>query len=271
MRVLGVVLCVALLLPGCASPPGSDPQELTLAAHLIWTRPYPGLLVEVDHAPGRAPQEASLRMLEEVLRDVTDKREVRVLPPQPAPDEPRFRDAERNWTTSELLDLHRELFSSSSASRRGADGWAFLHVVFLNGRAGEESEFAGLQLSNVVFVFPDTLRRAPAGSPLPPMDAPGYARVEQTVLLHELGHALGLVGGDVPMVHERLSKHGRHHSRYESSPMYPWVTPHLALLAETADETLMPVRFDAYDLEDLARFRETGRARGCPADPARCH
>lgn len=262
-----VLVILALVLTGCASDvphpfpkmPGSS-QEDSLPAALLWAHPFPDLLVEIDYAKGREPSTLALDALRDTLRAVADKREVVIEPPTVLPhSDPRF-SGWREWTTDELADVHLSYFDARVSDAYGEDGTARLHVLYLNGyhpltepaHVPVVMSAIGLQLNDALLLFPDDLPAARNE------ERPWGTLYERSTLIHELGHAMGLVNHGVPMQRPHVAEDGVHSSNPRSVMAQghrgPWV------LEEVQDNEWIPYRFDADDLADLAAFRETGRA-----------
>jgi hypothetical protein len=76
--------------------------------------------------------------------------------------------------------------------------------------------------------------------------------VERAILLHELGHTLGLVNRGVPMLVDREAEAHSGHSTNPNSVMYP----SLQIAASGLVLQSIPHGFDRDDLADLAAHRE---------------
>ena len=259
---LALALLLLALLAGCVGPRQEDaPDYRRLQSEALLTRvPFPALVVEVDYAKGREPSPLALDALMATLAEVADKEEIVLLPPRQLPDEPRFR-GEAVWTTDEAYAVHAAFFDSGPVStvRFGQGRNATLHVLYLNGHDGGNGGDGayGFQHYNVAYLFPDRIRD---GTPVASDAAPRFPnlaadRIERAVLVHEVGHALGLVDRGAPMLHERLTEDGAH-SRYKGSVMYPSLHGTFAVLDPLLGEDSTPYRFDRYDLADLAAVRQ---------------
>lgn len=270
MRVAPLLVVTAVLLPGCFNEPINPERmaEMTFAARLMWTHPYPNLLIEVDYVEGRQPLQSSLDHVLNLLHNLTDKRDIRMLPPTKLTGDPRFEDDDYNWSRGEINRVIKAVFSSGPANTDGANGYAFLHFVFLNGRSGAYShDAAGEAIGQKIVIFPDSINKV-FGLREPPEllgKKPTYEQVERYLLTHELGHTLGLVGYEIPEMTKRQSSDGYHHSTYRSSPMYQFSRQDLAPFAPVTGEDYTPDQFDEYDLQDLNAFRERGR-RSAPQE-----
>jgi hypothetical protein len=266
VRMMLVIL--ALVVTGCASDvphpfptmPQDDALQESLPAALLWAHPYPDLLVEIDYVEGREPSTLALDALRDTLRGVTDKAEIVIAPPTllPASDS-RFQGG-REWTREELADVHKAYFQARASDAFGDEGTARVHVLYLNGRYPTGSTFhgtlptsaLGLQIRDALLMFPDDLPTAQDE------ERPWGTLYERSTLIHELGHAMGLVNHGIPMQRPHVAEDGVHSSNPRSVMAQghrgPWV------LEEVQDGEWIPYRFDADDLADLAAFRETGRA-----------
>lgn len=107
------------------------------------------------------------------------------------------------WSTTELLTLGNQLAPDLIQGTQGN-----LSVIFLNGTFNGNNNILGVNFSGFPFsfVFKDIV--VGAGG-----DSVGQRYVEQATVVHELGHAIGLVNNGLPMVssHED-GAHARHSS-----------------------------------------------------------
>lgn len=106
------------------------------------------------------------------------------------------------WTTEEVMAL-----SEANPVAASAETTSF-QIFFLNGRSKENSSTIGFHISktNVIAIFKDVIKSTASGAD--PM-VPKY--VEQATLVHEMGHAVGLVNNGVPMyTPHQDTAHGAH-------------------------------------------------------------
>ncbi len=107
------------------------------------------------------------------------------------------------WTNQEIYDL------GSSVGSVSAGDTTVLNVFFLKGKADQGSNIIGLHISNTqtMAIFKEVIEGTSSGLPGDPV--PKY--VEQGTLVHEIGHAVGLVNNGISMVtsHEDTA-HIRH-------------------------------------------------------------
>jgi hypothetical protein len=253
--VMGTMGCMGGTLP----PPDGPPAHVTA---LLWREPFPRILVEVDHAPHITPDASALQTLVQTLRNVTGK-DVALLEPAPLPAEARF-SGDRAWSIHEVMTAHKESSSVAKPPALGVDDTAVLHVLYLNGHAGDDIDadhaILGWQHLNLLVIFMDEMALHPSVGPFRDgVPHPKAAEAERAVVVHEAGHALGLVNHGAPMVRPRASEDGIH-SRNPESVMYPTVDTSVSIERVLSGDPI-PFTFDADDLADLRNVRSLEPAR----------
>lgn len=250
---------LALFLAGCASDvphpfPDMPERVLSLPAALLWTEPNPVLLVEIDYVEGREPSAFALDAFRESIQSVTGKREIVILPPTLLPrDDARFQ-GNHEWSTMELADVHNTYFDARAAEGFADDGLARIHVLSLNGyyplvsplHVPELQEAIGLQLADALCLFLDD----PARSVIERADLPYY---ERKTLIHEFGHAMGLVNISIPMQRPHVAADGMHSNNDRSVMAQGHRGPFV--LEQVQDGEWIPYEFDADDLADVRAFQ----------------
>jgi hypothetical protein len=205
------------------------------------------ILVEVGAVAGHLPSMEALDHVKATLANVTGK-QVSVTGPSPVPEQGG------DYHEDDLRRIHE-----ATGFFAGAGGYldgdrVVLHVLYLDGRmADDDKDHRTLGRSLVdlglVVIFRDTYANAYRTGPNGLVSAAG--EMDSHVLLHEVGHALGLVGNGIPMVRDHDSAGHPGHSRYPESVMYfhPPMTPdqHVSGVVATT--------FDVDDLADLAAYR----------------
>ncbi|MDX1534362.1 MAG: hypothetical protein R3291_01935 [Thermoplasmata archaeon] len=147
------------------------------ALELLRGSPYPNLVVEVDYTPGDRPTSTALNLMEARIATHTDKDTIRFVFEVIAVNETQF-------TTLDLLELERTHRDEITA------GDTF--TVYVLSVAGELTDGEGTALgvsytASSLAIFKDVIRLATAGP------GPSLAEVESSVLVHEVGHLMGLV------------------------------------------------------------------------------
>ena len=103
------------------------------------------------------------------------------------------------WTTDEVVKLAQKMNPVSDSS---------FQIFFLNGRANDGDGIIGFHINGtrIIAIFKEVVRSTGSGAG---QMVPKY--VEQATLIHEMGHALGLVNNGVPMQEEHQDlAHGAH-------------------------------------------------------------
>lgn len=247
MRVLPAVLLVlALLLAGCSLP--KPVSQSLYYRDLLEGEPFTRLVIQVDHAPGYAPSEAAKAHLLMTLKNVTRKGEIVFDVRETLPG-----DREKVWTAEALVELE-----ATTRRTPHEPPTALMHVIYPAGRY-ESRGSAGVAISGPVLgpvvVFLDTLRDVHVGTPLgaiplPNPDAAVHV-LERSTLLHEAGHALGLVNNGLGMVTHREDSDHEGHTRNRESVMYYAIATQNGLRELLLQDGSIPDEFDEEDQEDL--------------------
>ena len=245
-----VLLAVALLASGCLLRPPTL-QQTPYYAEVVGGAPFTRLVIQVDHAPGHAPSEAAKTHLFMTLQNVTRKSEIVWDIRQTLPAEARV------WTADDLLAIERELRRTPHEAPN-----ALLHVLYPAGTY-EGGGAAGVTISGPVLgpvvVFLDVLRELRLGTPLGSIPignpAPAVDVLERSTLLHEAGHAMGLVNNGLPMVKAREDLENEGHTTNPRSVMYWAVESQNGLRQYLLRDGSVP---DAFDADDLADLRSAG-------------
>lgn len=119
-----------------------------------------------------------------------------------------------SWTGIELLDLAKQI-----APALNTGGTINMTVIFLNGLYNGSAATLGVQFTGYpyAFVFKDVVTGVGGGP-----TAQRY--IEQATVVHELGHAIGLVNSGVRMVTNHEDSAHPHHSTNINCVMYWAVT-----------------------------------------------
>lgn len=118
------------------------------------------------------------------------------------------------WTGIELLDLAKQIAPSLSTGTT-----VNMTVIFLNGLYNGSNSTLGVQFTGYpyAFVFKDVVTGVGGG-------ATAQRYIEQATVVHEIGHAVGLVNNGVPMVVGHEDSAHKHHSTNTNCVMYWAVT-----------------------------------------------
>lgn len=241
--MLALLLASLMLLQGClggiregiadALPEQRGiPGGLTLAC--LSSAQFTDMVIEIDHAPGYAPEATTVDLLIDRLEDVCDK-----------PDGIRADITETefaptgDWSADDVRAQaleHREAPPMDGTTLR----W---HVLFPSGGYVDDSVLGVAVNAADVAVFRDSIDDAENV-----LRRPSAEDIENSVTLHEVGHLLGLVNlvYTSPRDHEDADHPG--HSSNEDSVMY-WAVESSSLGAIFSGQ--LPNDFDDDDRADL--------------------
>lgn len=262
-RAVAFVLLVvaSALAAGCASQSGVGAQTPYYEA-VLGGAPFTRLVIEIDHAPGREPGAEAIAHLEMTMRNITQKTDVEVKVDASLPS------AAKTWTADDLRALELETRTTAHAMPI-----AVLHVLYPAGEY-EKPGVAGVTIAGPVIgptvVFLDTLREylVPVENPVVPslaLPEDAVRIVERSTLLHEAGHAFGLVNNGIDPVCPHEDAEHPAHSQNEDSVMYFAVDSLEGVKKMLTDTGQVPDTFDAHDLQDI----QAGGGVGLPR-PAAC-
>lgn len=265
MNRFAVVLLLVPALAGCLNELDlgmGTPQNLSRPESLLWSAPS-HVVVEIDYVEGRAPSELTLQRIEEELRARTNKESVTVL--EPTRIEVGDTSSSRQWTYEDIRAAHETHYSSAEPYQDIVGDTVYIHYLFLNGiGANDDRGFVGVATTApILAVLADQsawMLFCVCGTPLgdlgPPHVAPDQA--EASIAIHELGHAMGLVGRGAPETSDRRTSEDEDpctcHSNDRDSVMYPGVEGiNPQRFADSRD--WVQHRFAQADIDDLEALR----------------
>lgn len=241
--MLALMLASLVLLQGClgglrdtvtdALPEQRGiPGGLTLAC--LSSAQFTDMVIEIDHAPGYAPEATTVELLIDRLSDVCDKPEgVKAVITETSFDQ------DGAWSADDVRAQalkHREAPPMDETTLR----W---HVLFPSGGYDDDNVLGVAVNAADVAVFRDSIDDAENI-----LQRPSAEDIENSVTLHEVGHLLGLVNlvYTSPRDHEDADHPG--HSSNEDSVMY-WAVESSSLGAIFSGQ--LPDDFDDDDRADL--------------------
>lgn len=121
-----------------------------------------------------------------------------------------------NWTSEQIIALAAQHQSGTAAAGTSRFLVYFLDGYFNKGN-GSEQNILGVSLggTNILAMFKPVIKSTATGAA---EIIPKF--VEQSTMVHELGHALGFVNNGVPMVVDYQDKEHGAHSNNEDDVMY---------------------------------------------------
>lgn len=249
------VAAVLVLASGCLTVQGLQPPQQgtsALADALLDPRGHPVLVVEFGAVGGYQLDQSALVEFQQSLSELTGRKAIHytdafVLPPQGG-----------NHTPASLQETHRSTARAVDPVEPVSAGRVQLRVLVLDGHMARDRDghvVLGTLLAEdgVIVLFPDTYARAHRVED--GVRVPAVAEMDRHVLLHELGHALGLVDRGVPMVRDHGDPENPGHSSNPASLLY-----HRPPMEGDGALRGPPATFDADDLADLAAYRAALRA-----------
>lgn len=192
------------------------------------------------------PAQSAVDHLRRVLAEASGRTRVDVvLSAFPTP--PSVPGEERRFTDDELAALARANLHEAEHAAFANGSVAVVHVLYVDGGSRDHKGATGLANGHTAFLF-GSQRHLPAFGE-------DRAYIERAVLVHEVGHLLGLVNRGVPMVRPHEDPASPHHSANPESVMTSAVDAGEALLARLDEGRAPPSTFDADDLADLRAYR----------------
>lgn len=201
---IGLLLSLPLLLWGCSdsgnTPVGPDTGQgdsgdtrqfsntsfpgASAEAFLTDSR-FTDLYVEIDYMEGYEPTAEAISGLQSFLEQYLNKSSISInLSEIPASGD--------TYTQSQVQSLeedHRDNYTESSGST------LYVYVIILSGKYFQENTLGIAYYNTSAALFGGTIESISGSPPL----TPGRQEVEGTVLNHEFGHLLGLVGSGSPV------------------------------------------------------------------------
>ncbi len=262
--MLGLVCLSSLLLVGfdggcedCVPPPTPGGGGVTPEVFLS-DKAAKSLSFEIDYVTGREPNQAALDGFEaklETLRAGGYMKKPEGIVFQHDDALPPHAESGHAYTEQEVFELvarHRNTLST------GTQAW--IYILYLDGHdVDDDSDSSTLGYAwggDRIVMFADTIRKS-CGAGWHPRKERVCAVGEASVLVHEVGHLLGLVNNGAPMQtpHQDVA-HGRHDNN-EQCIMYWTVNTSLQIkkLADLLDGGAIP-DFDANCLADMRAVAE---------------
>jgi hypothetical protein len=229
-----LTLTVAVSASGCLGSGGLFGGGISPRDYLS-SSDYTTWVIEVDSVQGQAPSSGALDLLRSRLLEVADK-----------PGGIEVRQSETldsrggTWSSRDIVDL-----DAATQDVKTGGKTVVTHLLFLDGRF-ETDNVIGVAIGHgTIAIFSETIRDSctPLNGCLSGTDS-----VFRAVLVHEFGHAMGLVDNGIPMVRPHEDPDHPAHSDNDGSVMY-WAveTTNIFNLFRGGP----PTTFDGNDKADL--------------------
>jgi len=207
-----------------------------MAKILLRAAPAGRLVIEIDYVSGRRPSRQAVDHLKAILERELAKPGGIVIDV-----DSEITNAQDSYTLNNLIALEHRY-----RSQRSSGDTATIWIVGLNGSYAGASATLGLSFRATAFaLFEDQIQHAANVFV-------STASIERAVIMHEMGHLLGLINIGYRSRYDHEDPQHPHHSRYQSSVMY-WA------VEDTSIATILrggpPDDFDQYDRADLALLR----------------
>lgn len=248
--VLGLVL---FCLSACTSSP-TDFSELQAGlARTIFSNSVTEFEVRVFYEAGATPLDGALFLGGPETWDITENSYATLFQDHPSGGAPRTITVQKsvsdmdpiadqgrsNWSADELLALSGATFSNWNQGNK-----IVIPVFFLNGSFQGNANILGVHFSGspAAFVFKDNV---PAGSSI------SQRYVEQAVVIHEIGHAVGFVNNGVPMLVNHEDPHHAGHTSNSNCVMY-WAIESSVDIVSVVDDFILNGSLNLFGSEILA-------------------
>ena len=239
VATLFVMLMISAGLSGCFGEESKEIQKgipggLTLAC--LSDDKYTSMVVEIDYEAGYMPEQSSTDLLKTRLEQVCNK-------PQGIEivlTETNF-EHEGQRSASDV----REKGWNEKSKNPQSDSTLYWQAIFPSGQYANDGVLGVAVDASTIAIFGEAVDDAEG----PIFNRPSAEEIENSVLVHEFGHLLGLVNlvYQSPVDHEDDEHKG--HSNNEDSVMY-WAVESANIGNIITGE--LPDDFDSDDLNDLA-------------------
>jgi len=200
LSLLGLVVSCGKTILDTPSVEGSSFLNVTPTHYFQVTQ---RIVVEVYYEAGAEPFTGLWNILEDNLNAIFQYRTTKpvLIIPKVIPDMTLIPEQGKStWTPEEVLNLN-----ASFKKGRSTESEAHFYIYFLKGNAKDSNSVIAFSIKGtpVIGVFKDVIKNS--GGPI----VQNY--VEQSTLVHEMGHGLGLVNDGIPMKTPHLDlNHGSH-------------------------------------------------------------
>jgi predicted Zn-dependent protease with MMP-like domain len=259
-----VALLVAAPLTGCMqaldqlrNPFGSrhvKPGELN--EDFIRDDEYSKLLIEIDHVPGDGPHPEAVDKLRSAAEEHLAKDSIEITT---TPEVEGKGEDYRYNLRDEIVpmeDKYRDNYAEGNT--------AVLYFMYVDGGSDTDTEdrkvLGTTYFGSSIVMYKGNIRDTSCSNCGIASTKPQLKFVERAVIVHELGHALGLVDSGTPAQNEDRVYQGDqckcHSDRTESVMYYAVESSNINNIFDGGES--IPYQFDQYDRQDIRNVREGG-------------
>lgn len=249
-----LLVVIALAAAGCANLTDRTSSVGSAGKDLVSGAKYANLLVEIDYPQGYEPNADAVTALKDALVGISDRDagNIRIVQDASIPAE------SKQYSFSEIQSLenaHRDHHSQGDT--------AALYVIYVAGGSDQDTGngkvLGAAYHGTSIVMFKGNIKANTGGGPLSTRPQEQY--VERAVLIHELGHAAGLVNLGAPMVRNHEDPAHPGHSSNSADVMY-WALDTSGGIAGLVNCSLredcgIPYTYDREDRADLDALRSS--------------
>lgn len=192
-------------------------------------------IIEIDHVSGNAPDAQAMQLLKERMSSLVNKDSITITVDQ------TNLQGQDSWTETELRNLE-----SQTRDHQTGGSTVTTHVLYVDGElSGRPSVVGFAHGSRYVVIFKEIIEDSTDDI----LVRTTTSQFEQSVLVHEFGHVLGLVNNGIDMVNDHEDDDHPGHSDNQDSVMW-WQIERTSALDVFGDGAT-PTRFDADDKRDI--------------------
>lgn len=239
----------------CSGTDGAEPggQAPPAATDITTAQDYTRLVIEVDAVQGHAPRQEALDSLQAALEDLRDSGHLG------KPDGVQIRIDQTDLTAAPQANHAYSLdelktLAAGARSYEQQPNEVVLHMLYVDGESAQADSTLGFALGSTLIVMFREVIDSTCTAALPAVRNAVCRVAEASVLLHEVGHTMGLVNNGIPMVEAHQdTAHGAHDS--DSSCIMFWAAERTSAIDLIIDRVrngdTSIGSFDAKCLEDL--------------------
>ena len=210
-----------------------------LAMACLDSSKFTELIIEIDFESGYQPKSSSTDLLKQRLEEVCDK-----------PDGVSFIFTETvfgnqgSWSSDDVRDYGWE----NKDNQPQSSSTLYWQIIFPSGTYEDDNVLGVAVDASTIAIFGDSVEEAKG----PIFGRPSAEEVENSLIVHEVGHLLGLVNIVYESKYDHEDSEHPNHSSNEDSVMY-WAIDSTSIGNIISGD--IPDEFDEFDLQDLVDMK----------------